>query len=181
MSFKVGFKPQLFLSNVGADPTTVGGLLKSFSKGKADTALIEGAYTDGYLPSVDDTSNPWIALFKKIHDKYDAKAPFDGNVEYGMAAAYTFAAALKAAGDDPTRQGIVDALNAGKVAPGPGTVPYRYAKDDHGGFGGVQIGHIVNGKIKLIGQPMVTDPASGPITPYTKPQQTPGDTGVVKP
>jgi len=181
VSFKVGFKPQLFLSNVGADPTTVGGLLKSFSKGKADTALIEGAYTDGYLPSVDDTSNPWIALFKKIHDKYDAKAPFDGNVEYGMAAAYTFAAALKAAGDDPTRQGIVDALNAGKVAPGPGTVPYRYAKDDHGGFGGVQIGHIVNGKIKLIGQPMVTDPASGPITPYTKPQQTPGDTGVVKP
>jgi ABC-type branched-subunit amino acid transport system substrate-binding protein len=181
VSFKVGFKPQLFLSNVGADPTTVGGLLKSFSKGKADTALIEGAYTDGYLPSVDDTSNPWIALFKKIHDKYDAKAPFDGNVEYGMAAAYTFAAALKAAGDDPTRQGIVDALNAGKVAPGPGTVPYRYSKDDHGGFGGVQIGHIENGKIKLIGQPMVTDPASGPITPYTKPQQTPSDTGVVKP
>src|SRR5215208_484880 len=115
VSFKVGYKPQLVISNVGADPTTVGGLLKSFSKGKADTALIEGAYTDGYLPSVADTSNPWIALFKKIHDQYDAKAPFDGNVEYGMAAAYTFAAALKAAGDDPTRQDVIDALNDGKV------------------------------------------------------------------
>src|SRR5436190_1984865 len=99
VSFKVGYKPQLFISNVGADPTTVGGLLKAFSKGKANTALIEGAYTNGYLPSVNDTSNPWIALFKKIHDQYDAKAPFDGNVEYGMAAAYTFAAALKAAGN----------------------------------------------------------------------------------
>jgi ABC-type branched-subunit amino acid transport system substrate-binding protein len=181
VSFKVGFKPQLFISNVGADPTTVGGLLKSFSKGKANTALIEGAYTDGYLPSVADTSNPWIALFKKIHDKYDPKAPFDGNVEYGMAAAYTFAAALKAAGDDPTRQGVVDALNGGKVAPGPGTVPFRYAKDDHGGFAGVQIGRITGGKIKLTGQPMVTDPGSGPISAYNKPQQTPSDTGVVKP
>jgi ABC-type branched-subunit amino acid transport system substrate-binding protein len=179
VSFKVGFKPQLFISNVGADPTTVGGLLKSFSKGKANTALIEGAYTDGYLPSVADTSNPWIALFKKIHDKYDAKAPFDGNVEYGMAAAYTFAAALKAAGDNPTRQDVVDALNGGKVKPGPGTVPFRYANGDHGGFAGVQMGRITGGKIKLFGQPMVTDPASGPISAYNKPQETPSDTGVV--
>ena len=50
-SFKLGYKPQLAVSNVGIDPTTVGGLLKSFSKGKADTALIEGAITDAYLPS----------------------------------------------------------------------------------------------------------------------------------
>lgn len=180
VSFKVGYKPTLFISNVGADPTTVGGLLKSFSKGKASTALIEGAYTDGYLPSVADTSNPWIALFKKIHDQYDAKAPFDGNVEYGMAAAYTFVATLKAAGSNPTRQGMIDALNSGKVAVGPGTVPFRYAKDDHGGFAGVQIGKLTGGEIKLIGQPMVTDPGSGAITAYTKPQQSPGDAGVIK-
>jgi branched-chain amino acid transport system substrate-binding protein len=180
VSFKVGYKPTLFISNVGADPTTVGGLLKSFSKGKASTALIEGAYTDGYLPSVNDTSNPWIALFKKVHDQYDAKAPFDGNVEYGMASAYTFVATLKAAGANPTRQDLVDALNSGKVAIGPGTVPYRYSKDDHGGFAGVQLGKITGGKIKLFGQPMVTDPGSGAITAYTKPQQAPGDAGVLK-
>jgi ABC-type branched-subunit amino acid transport system substrate-binding protein len=179
VSFKVGYKPQLFISNVGADPTTVGGLLKSFSKGKASTALIEGAYTDGYLPSVADTSNPWVALFKKIHDQYDAKAPFDGNVEYGMAAAYTFAATLKAAGDNPTRQDVVDALNGGKVAAGPGLVPFRYSADDHGGFGGTQMGRLTGGKIKLFGKPLVTDPASGPISPYTKPQQAPSDTGVL--
>jgi ABC-type branched-subunit amino acid transport system substrate-binding protein len=180
VSFKVGYKPTLFISNVGADPTTVGGLLKSFSKGKASTALIEGAYTDGYLPSVNDTSNPWIALFKKVHDQYDAKAPFDGNVEYGMASAYTFVATLKAAGANPTRQDVVDALNSGKVAIGPGTVPYRYSKDDHGGYAGVQLGKITGGKIKLFGQPMVTDPGSGAITAYTKPQQAPGDAGVLK-
>jgi hypothetical protein len=107
-SFTLGYKPQLVVSNVGIDPTTVGGLLKVISKGKAGgTALIEGAITDGYLPSTADTANPWIALFKKVHDQYDASAPFDGNVEYGMANAYTLVQALQAAGKDLTRQSIV--------------------------------------------------------------------------
>ena len=34
-SFTLGYKPQLVVSNVGIDPTTVGALLKSISKGKA--------------------------------------------------------------------------------------------------------------------------------------------------
>ena len=57
-SFTLGYKPQLVVSNVGIDPTTVGGLLKTFSKGKAGTELIEGAVTDGYLPSSSDTVEP---------------------------------------------------------------------------------------------------------------------------
>jgi ABC-type branched-subunit amino acid transport system substrate-binding protein len=179
-SFKLGYKPQLVVSNVGIDPTTVGGLLKEFSKGKADTALIEGALTDAYLPSPTDTSNAWIKLFRKIHDQYDQKAPFDGNVEYGMASAYTFAQALKNAGKDPTRQSLVDAVEKGGFS-GPGLVPYRYSKSEHGGFGGAQIASIKNGEIVTSGQPMVTDPGGGAITPYTKGQPAPGDNGVVKP
>jgi ABC-type branched-subunit amino acid transport system substrate-binding protein len=179
-SFKLGYKPQLVVSNVGIDPTTVGGLLKSFSKGKADTALIEGAITDAYLPSPTDTSNQWIQLFQKIHDKYDAKAPFDGNVEYGMASAYTFAQALKNAGKDPTRQGLVDAVEKGGFT-GPGLVPFRYSKDEHGGFGGGQIATIKNGKIVVQGQPMTTDPGTGPITASDMKPAQPGDNGVVKP
>src|SRR5947209_11998387 len=66
-AFKLGYKPQLVVSNVGIDPITVGALLKAFSKGKASgTALIEGAITDGYLPASSDTSNPWIQLFMKV-------------------------------------------------------------------------------------------------------------------
>jgi hypothetical protein len=34
-SFTLGYKPQLVVSNVGIDPTTVAGLLKVVSKGKA--------------------------------------------------------------------------------------------------------------------------------------------------
>ena len=166
-SFTLGYKPQLAVSNVGIDPTTVGALLKTISKGKASgTALIEGAITDGYLPSSSDTSNPWIQLFMKVHAQYDASAPFDGNVEYGMAAAYTFVQALQAAGKNLTRQGLVDAIdNAGASWQGPGLVPFRYTKTQHGGYGGTEMGQIRGGKIVLFGGPLTTDPTpSGAIT-----------------
>jgi ABC-type branched-subunit amino acid transport system substrate-binding protein len=180
-SFTLGYKPQLVVSNVGIDPTTVAGLLKSVSKGKASgTALIEGAITDGYLPSTADTSNPWIQLFMKIHDQYDKQAPFDGNVEYGMANAYTLVQALQAAGKNLTRQAVIDAINQqGAKWTGPGLVPFRYSQTDHGGYSGTQIGHIKNGKIVLTGTPLTTTPdPTSPITPYTTTQPTPPATGV---
>jgi len=179
-SFKLGYKPQLAVSNVGIDPTTVGGLLKAFSKGKANTALIEGAITDAYLPSPTDTSNSWIQLFKKIHDQYDAKAPFDGNVEYGMAAAYTFAQALKAAGSNPTRASLVAAVEKGGFT-GPGVVPFRFSGSQHGGYAGVQIAQVKSGAITPIGPAQVTDPGNGPIKPYTTKQPDPASGGIVKP
>ena len=182
-SFTLGYTPQLVVSNVGIDPTTVGGLLKTFSKGKAGTALIEGAITDGYLPSTADLSNPWVALFKKIHDRYDASAPFDGNVEYGMANAYTLAQALQVAGKNLTRQGLINAVNTtGSKLLGPGLVPFRYSKSNHGGYGGTEIGQVRNGQIVLFGAPLVTDPtSSGPITPYTTAQPAPPASGVSVP
>jgi ABC-type branched-subunit amino acid transport system substrate-binding protein len=180
-SFTLGYKPQLVVSNVGIDPTTVGTLLKSISKGKASgTALIDGAITDGYLPSSSDTSNPWIALFEKIHAQYDASAPFDGNVEYGMANAYTLVQALEAAGKNLTRQDLVNAVdNDGGKWTGPGLVPFRYTKTEHGGYEGAEMAQVRAGKIVAIGGPLVTEPtASSPITPYTQAQPAPPASGV---
>jgi branched-chain amino acid transport system substrate-binding protein len=180
-SFTLGYKPQLVVSNVGIDPITVGGLLKTVSKGKASgTALIEGAITDGYLPSSADTSNPWIQLFMKIHQQYDASAPFDGNVEYGMANAYTLVQALEAAGKNLTRQDLVNAVNtAGAKWTGPGLVPFRYSTSEHGGYSGAEMGQVRNGKIVLFGGPLVTQPTAGtPITPFTGTQPAPPASGV---
>jgi branched-chain amino acid transport system substrate-binding protein len=159
---KLDYHPQLVVSNVGADPTTLGGLLKSFSKGKAPTSLIDGLRSAYYLPSGDDTSNPWIAQFKAIHDKYIPKLPWDGNVLYGEALAFTFAEALTQAGPDPTRQGIVDALESGKVK-GPGLVPFRYSKDSHAGFVGEAVASIKDGKLVEEGKAMQTDDGNGDI------------------
>ena len=180
-SFTLGFKPQLVVSNVGIDPTTVGALLKTVSKGKASgTGLIEGALTDGYLPSPTDLSNPWIQLFRKVHDQYDRSAPFDGNVEYGMANAYTLVQALQAAGKNLTRQDLINAVNNdGASWKGAGLVPFRYSKTDHGGYDGVEIGQIRGGKIVLFGGPKTTDPtASSPITPYSGAQSPPPSNGI---
>jgi ABC-type branched-subunit amino acid transport system substrate-binding protein len=180
-SFTLGYTPQLVVSNVGIDPTTVGTLLKTVSKGKASgTALIEGAITDGYVPSSSDTSNPWIQLFMKIHAQYDPSAPFDGNVEYGMANAYTLVQALRAAGKNLTRQGLVKAVETdGASWSGPGLVPFRYGTTEHGGYGGVELGQIRHGKIVLFGGPLTTDPTpTGAITPYTTAQPAPPASGV---
>jgi ABC-type branched-subunit amino acid transport system substrate-binding protein len=182
-SFTLGYKPQLVVSNVGIDPTTVGGLLKTFSKGKAGTELIEGAITDGYLPSPTETSNPWIQLFMKVHAQYDSSAPFDGNVEYGMANAYTLAQAIQIAGKNLTREDLINAVNEkGAQLTGPGIVPYRYSKTQHGGFAGVELGQVRNGKIVLFGGPLTTEPtSSSPITPYTNKQPAPPSSGVSVP
>ena len=64
--------------------------------------LTQGIITDGYMPTLGDTSNSWVALFKKIHDKYLPKLPFDGNVAFGEAVAYTFVQAMLKAGKNPT-------------------------------------------------------------------------------
>ena len=178
-SFTLGYKPQLVVSNVGIDPTTVGGLLKVVSKGKASgTGLIEGALTDGYLPSISDLSNPWIALFKKIHDQYDAKAPFDGNVEYGMANAYTLVQALQAAGKNLTRQDLVKAFEP-TAASGPAPAWCRSAtRTQHGGYGGTEMGQIRNGKIVLFGGPLVTEPTRAAPSPRTRAQPAPPASGV---
>ena len=180
-SFTLGYHPQLVISSVGIDPTTVGALLKTISKGKASgTALIEGAITDGYLPSNTDTSNPWIQLFMKVHAQYDASAPFDGNVEYGMANAYTLVQALEAAGKNLTRQAVVNAVDkSGASWMGPGLVPFRYSATEHGGYGGAELGQVRNGKIVLFGGPLTSDPtASSPITPYSGSQPAPPASGI---
>ncbi|MBV9415702.1 MAG: ABC transporter substrate-binding protein, partial [Solirubrobacterales bacterium] len=180
-SFTLGYKPHLVVSTVGIDPTTVGGLLKTISKGKASgTALIEGAITDGYDPSPGDTSNPWIQLFKKVHDQYEPSALFDGNTVDGMASAYTLVQALEAAGKNLTRQGIVNAINNdGSKWMGPGFTPFRYSSSDHGGYSGVELGQVKGGVVVLSGPPLTTTPATGsPITPYSGTQPAPPANGI---
>jgi ABC-type branched-subunit amino acid transport system substrate-binding protein len=170
-SLKLGFSPTMVVSNVGSDPITVAGLLQADAKSVGASItnpnqLIEGIVTDSYLPSLGDTGNSWISLFKQVHDKYLPKLPFDGNVVYGMAVGYTFAQAVAAQGKDLTRQGLIDVLQKGNLV-GPGLIPYRYSASSHAGFTGVQVGTIKSGQLVVTGTPMTTDDGTGPITPYT--------------
>jgi ABC-type branched-subunit amino acid transport system substrate-binding protein len=147
----IHFSPKWVVSSVGADPTTLGGLVTAFSKGAAPAAIINGIVTSGYLPASTDTSNPWVALFKQIHDQYIPTLPFDGNVEYGMAVAYTFAQVMKKAGRNPTRQDVINTINSGSIDQGPGLVPFGFSSSNHLGYQGVQMAVIQNGAAAFTG------------------------------
>jgi ABC-type branched-subunit amino acid transport system substrate-binding protein len=170
-SLKLGFAPALVVSNVGSDPITLAGLLEAFAKQGGATvsgnALTEGIITDGYAPTLGDPSNSWIALFKKIHDQYIPKLPFDGNVLYGEAVAYTFVQAMLKAGRNPTRADLVKAIEGG-LPQGPAVAPYTYSASNHSGMTGAFIGVIKNGATVQTGSVLVTNTtSSGAVSPYT--------------
>jgi len=184
-SLKLGFSPQLVVSNVGSDPITLSGLLESFAKQGGATvngnALTNGIITDDYLPSAGDTSNSWVALFTKVRNEYDAKAPLDGNMFYGMAAAYTFVQAMLKAGRNPTRADLVSAVEGG-LPQGPMISPFAYSSSDHAGATGAFIGVIKNGVEVQQGPILTTDAsASGAITTYTGSEQQAPASGIPSP
>jgi branched-chain amino acid transport system substrate-binding protein len=184
-TLKLGYSPTLVVSNVGSDAITLSGLLESFAKQGGATvngnALTNGIITDGYLPTLGETSNSWIALFSKIHQQYDPKAPFDGNVLYGEAVAYTFVQAMLKAGRNPTRADLVSAIEGG-LPQGPAVAPYAYSGSDHSGITGAYMGVIKNGVLVQEGSVLTTDTStSGPITTYTGTEQQAPTSGIPSP
>jgi ABC-type branched-subunit amino acid transport system substrate-binding protein len=148
---KLKFAPQWVVSNVGSDVETLRNLLKD-----ATEPLLEGVLSDLYMALPNDTSNAWVSLFRKINDEFNKGATYDGNVQYGMAMAYTTVQALKAAGKNLTRGGLVEAVEKGGFE-GPGMVPFRFSEDDHSGYGGVRMAKISKGEPAFVGPIYVTD------------------------
>jgi ABC-type branched-subunit amino acid transport system substrate-binding protein len=157
---------------VGADYATLAGLLKA-----AGTPLLEGVLSTAYLPSVDDATNAWITLFRKLNTQYNSGAGFDGNTEYGFAVGYLFVQALQAAGKSLTRQGIVDAVQKNGFT-GPGLSPLRFSATDHSGFSGLQMGKVQGGKQTVFGPVYTTDDGSGAIQQSTPSQPAPPSNGI---
>ena len=168
---QIGYHPTFVVSSIASDVPTMSGLLQSFSKGAASSSLLNGVLTATYLPTVSDTSNPWVALFKKIHDQYDTKNPFDGNTIYGMAVAYNYYQLLQKAGKNLTRQSMLAALNGASLQ-GPGLLPLTFSPTDHRGYEGEQMAKIDNGATTTFG-PVYKATETGPITTYSGSQPAP--------
>jgi hypothetical protein len=178
------YNPQLVVSDVGSDPITLAGLLAAFAKNKTagfGNSLTQGIITDGYLPSLGATSNSWISLFKQIHDTYIPKLPFDGNVLYGMSVGYTFVQAMFKAGKNPTRQSLINAINAG-LPQGVSVAPYVYSATDHNGISGAYMGMIKDGSLVPVGDVLVTDDtATGAVSAFMTPQPDAPPNGIPSP
>jgi ABC-type branched-subunit amino acid transport system substrate-binding protein len=169
-----GYHPTILVPfPLSADPTTVAGLIQQFSRGNVSPSIEDGLITQAHLPSAADTTNPWIRVFRQVHDRYEPSEPFDDMTVYGMAAAVVFVQALQQAGRNPTRSSIVAAVNRGAVnAGGPGLVALPFSATDHDGYPGEQIGTVRNGAIVLSGPAFESSP-SGAVTAHAIVQTTP--------
>ncbi len=182
---KLGFTPALVVSDVNSDVYTLDGLLEAFAKQGGATVngsqLTDGIITDSYLPTIAQTSNSWTALFKMVHDQYDASEPWDGNAYYGEAVAYLFVQAMFKAGRNPTRADLVSAVEGG-LPQGPLVAPLAYSMTNHDGVIGAFMAMMENGGLVQEGSVLTTDTsATGPIATYTGAEQTAPASGIPSP
>lgn len=138
----------------------------------ADPALArrlpDGALTTAFLPTLDEDDDPWIRLFRSIWAEHgDGGELTDGTVS-GMAMAWTVVQALQAAGRNPTRERLVEALEqAGGGFDGPVRGPLGYSQDSHLGAGGVAVLRVDDGRLRVVAPAVGEDgggerpPASG--------------------
>jgi branched-chain amino acid transport system substrate-binding protein len=194
----IGYNPQYVIDSTGGDAPTVGPLLESFTakgggsaaEAKAATGLLDGAITDVYLPPEGDSSNPWIQATKKLLHTYApglwAKSGLDGNTVYGVALGYTFVQALRSAGKDLTREGLLKALaNEAHTFVTPGLVPLSYSSTVHYGYEGAQVVQLSSSAtpvktptgtwpgVKTLTPVYTTSPGKGPVKPYHGGQKSP--------
>ncbi|MEV0392404.1 ABC transporter substrate-binding protein [Polymorphospora rubra] len=168
---RIGFRPTWLVSGVGGDYTTLAAQLGD-AKG-----LLEGMLGVNYLPSAAATDDPWTTLFRKINDERNGGAAFDGNIVYGMSVGYLFVQALLAAGEELTRQGLIDAIERGGFK-GPGLAPLRFAKDNHSGYGGMRMIKVEQGRQDYFGPTYETDSGSGPVNEYPEAPPAPPANGI---
>ncbi len=179
-ALQLGYDPQWFYSNVGSDPALVGSLLARFSEGAvSDASLLDGVLTTEYLPSVDAPDNEWVQLFQRVWDESGQEGELTNYRIYGMAQAYTMVQALQSAGQNPTRDDLVAAVEqAGAEWEGPGFATFRYSEDKHAGYGGMLVSRLLGeGSEELTGL-LTTDNGDAEIEEGEIAAPTPPENGI---
>ncbi|MCD0445689.1 ABC transporter substrate-binding protein [Glycomyces sp. A-F 0318] len=163
--------PKWYVSSSGADYPTLAGYLGE----DLAPALLQGMVSVNYLPFSPD--GEWVALFERINEEYNDGAPFTGNTVFGMSVGYLFAEALAAAGEDPTRESLVDAVESGDLL-GNGILPLSYGADDHAAYRGVGITVVDEGVQDYVGTAYeVSGGAVAPVEPSPVPLENEGIPG----
>jgi len=164
VALKLSYKPKWFYSNIGSDAELVGNLLSKFSEGAVGKANpLDGVLTTEYIPGVDATDNAWVQLWQKVWDKHGKDGHLTNYRIYGMSEAYAFVQALQAAGKNPTRKGIVDAVEKMGGVAGPPLAPFRYSADSHLGISGMRVVQLKGLVAKPLTPVLVTDIGDAPI------------------
>ena len=129
---KAQYAPKWILGSVGADIGSIN---------PATVPYIIGATSMSFLPSVVDPKDEYVELFKEINTKYNSKAKFNSWALIGMNTAFIAVQALKAAGKNPTRKSLLEAIDAsGSKFPNAALVPLNYSKTSNVGLNGYWFG-----------------------------------------
>ena len=150
--------------SVGGDANTlVGGF-------KVKASTINGMLAASFFPDAKDTKDEYVSQFMKINAKYNKGVSFDNVVLQGMNSAMLTVQALRAAGKNLTREGLISAIETkGSKFAGAGLVPLNYSTSSRVGYNGYWFGQLnAAGELKPFGGKLsifTTDSGSGAIQP----------------
>jgi ABC-type branched-subunit amino acid transport system substrate-binding protein len=128
-------KTQFILGSVGGDATTIAATNRGL------VGLLNGAKGLSFAPAPTDSSDDYIKLFQTIYAAAQPTQTFDNNVVAGMSNAFLAVQAIKAAGRNITRKGLIQTIETkGSTFASPFLTPLGYSSTSHVGATGYWIG-----------------------------------------
>ena len=163
---QAGYRPQWIFGSVGADATTIQ------TATTVPVALLNGAISASFMPDAADTSDEYVKFFREVNAEYNKGVTFDNNVLVGMNGGMMVANALKAAGRNLTREGLMAAIESkGSTFASAALVPLAYSTTSRVGYTGYWIGkYNATGSLLPIEAKNVvytTDSGNGPVVKTT--------------
>jgi ABC-type branched-subunit amino acid transport system substrate-binding protein len=145
------YAPQWMLGSVGGDATTIRAT-------GVPAAVLTNAIGFSPVPATTDMKDEYVKFFSDIYAKAVPGSPFDLNVLLGMNTAFMTAQALKAAGANPTRKSLINAINTkGATFANSALVPAAYSRTSQVGLTGYWVGRYSStGDLAPIGGTYVT-------------------------
>jgi ABC-type branched-subunit amino acid transport system substrate-binding protein len=147
--------------SVGADANTL------LALGVKPTT-IDGVVSASFLPDAKDLTDPYVKQFIDINTKYNKGVTFDNYVLGGMNSAMLTVQALRAAGKNLTRAGLMSAIEAkGSKFASAGLVPLGWSATSRVGYNGYWVSQLnAKGEGKPYGGKLViytTDSGAGAV------------------
>ena len=151
--------------SVGADANTLLAL-------GVKATTVDGVISASFFPDAKDATDPYVKQFTAINTQYNKGVTFDNTVLQGMNSAMLTVQALRAAGKNLTRTGLMRAIDTkGSTFASAGLAPLNYSATSRVGYNGYWLGQLnAKGELKPFGGKLTlytTDSTSAPVTAST--------------
>ena len=114
------------------------------------STTIDGVMAASFFPDAKDTADEYVSQFMKINEKYNPGVSFDNVVLQAMNTAMLTVQALRAAGKNLTRAGVISAIETkGSTFASAGLAPLNYSATSRVGYNGYWFGQL-NAKGELL-------------------------------